>query len=71
MTQSEMKDLAKQTRRCYQNYRRCHQEVQLYLLDFDSNPNLIQTMEHHADGYKNWDVHSDKTILDFNDKSKQ
>jgi hypothetical protein len=71
MTQSEMKDLAKQTRRCYQHYRRCHQEVQFYLLDFDSNPNFIQTMERHADGYKSWDVHLAKTILDFNDRSKQ
>jgi len=68
MTQSELKDLSKQSRRCYQHYRRSQQEVQLYFLDFKSSSEFIQTMERHADGYKSWDLHVSKSINDYSDQ---
>ena len=45
MSQSELKDMAKQTRRCYQHYRRSETEFQLHLLDFDSDRKFIQMMD--------------------------
>ena len=45
MSQSELKDMAKQARRCYQHYRRSETEFQLHLLDFENDKKFIQMMD--------------------------
>jgi len=72
MTDHELLDLAKQTRFCYQKYRRSKKQVQFHMLGFDqateSTSGKIEKLldahsggENGSNGWKNWDVHKDPT----------
>ena len=61
-TLAELKDMTKQTRRCYQHYRRSETPFQLHLLGIDSNPKFIQMMDIHASGWQSWDCHMNEKL---------
>ena len=66
MSQSELKDMAKQARRCYQHYRRSETEFQLHFLDFEGDKKFIQMMDEvrvqHFSNVSSW--HFDGIISD-------
>jgi hypothetical protein len=70
MKDLEMKDLAKQSRWCYQKYRRADKKVQCHMLGLGNKENVPQSrlqklFEAHSIGWKTWDVHNDKSVEDY------
>jgi len=81
MTDHELLDLAKQTRFCYQKYRRSEKQVQFHMLGFDqavesTSGKIAKLLDAHSggengsNGWKNWDVHKDPTkkVEDYSNK---
>ena len=67
----EWKDMTKQTRRCYQHYRRSERPFQLHLLDMHHNDNFIKMMNIHAAGWEKWDLHMTQRIEDMKEEGTE
>jgi len=65
----EWKDMTKQTRRCYQHYRRSKRAFQLHLLDIRHSENFIKMLEIHAVGWEKWDLHMNESIEDIKESA--
>ena len=70
MRNSERMDLAKQSRWCYQKYRRSENEVQLHFLGLHDQENEVMRkfFDLHSQGWEGWDLHRDKHVTDYLNK---
>ena len=70
MRDSEKMDLAKQSKWCYQKYRRSGEIIQFYFFDVmnEQNDGLRQFFGMHSQGWEGWDMHRIATLEKYKDK---